>query len=244
MVKIILETRRVILRAWKESDAENLYKYASDPDIGPIAGWPPHKNLDDSKNIIKNTLTRDKTYAICLKSDNKAIGSISLKMGNNTDMTDKDDECELGYWLGKKYSNNNFDDEEKELDKSKLEEIENNIISQMQEAISLVKTGQITYAASDTEIDNIKITQGDFLGTIEGDVVLCEKNLETAVISLIDLLIKNNNDAEILTLYYGEDITQDQTNNILDYVNKTYPDLETEIHSGNQPLYFYIISLE
>ena len=100
---MILETRRLILRHWEDSDAEDLYRYASDPDVGPIAGWPPHKNLDDSKNIIKNTLARDETYAICLKLDNKAIGSISLKMGNNTDMTDKDDECEIGYWLGKKF---------------------------------------------------------------------------------------------------------------------------------------------
>ncbi len=48
-----LETERLILRRWEESDADDLYKYASDPDVGPIAGWPPHKSIDESRNIIK-----------------------------------------------------------------------------------------------------------------------------------------------------------------------------------------------
>ena len=60
-----LETKRLILRRWEDSDAENLYKYAKDPDIGPIAGWPAHQSIDD--------------------------------------MTDRDDECELGYWIGKPF---------------------------------------------------------------------------------------------------------------------------------------------
>ena len=54
---MVLETERLILRRWEDSDAENLYKYASDPDIGPIAGWPPHKNIEESRDIIKNVLS-------------------------------------------------------------------------------------------------------------------------------------------------------------------------------------------
>lgn len=50
---MILETERLILRRWEESDAEDLYKYASNPDVGPIAGWPPHQSLDESKDVIK-----------------------------------------------------------------------------------------------------------------------------------------------------------------------------------------------
>lgn len=96
-----LETERLILRPWKESDAESLYKYASDPDVGPIAGWPPHQNTDESLNVIKNVLNGAEAYAICLKEDGKAIGAVELKLNGHTDMTDKDDECELGYWLGK-----------------------------------------------------------------------------------------------------------------------------------------------
>ena len=100
---MILETERLILRRWEESDAENLYKYASNPDVGPIAGWPPHQSLDESKDVIKNVLNGKEAYAICLKEDGKAIGAIELKLNGHTDMTEKDDECELGYWIGKPF---------------------------------------------------------------------------------------------------------------------------------------------
>ena len=100
---MILETERLILRRWEESDAEDLYKYASNPDVGPIAGWPPHQSLDESKDVIKNVLNGKEAYAICLKEDGKAIGAIELKLNGHTDMTEKDDECELGYWIGKPF---------------------------------------------------------------------------------------------------------------------------------------------
>lgn len=101
--KMILETERLSLRPWQESDAENLFKYASNPDVGPIAGWPPHKSIEESLGIIKNVLNGKECYAICLKDDGKAIGAIELKLNGHTDKTDKDDECELGYWLGKPF---------------------------------------------------------------------------------------------------------------------------------------------
>ena len=100
---MILETERLILRRWEESDAEDLYKYASNPDVGPIAGWPPHQSLDESKDVIKNVFNGKEAYAICLKEDGKAIGAIELKLNGYTDMTEKDDECELGYWIGKPF---------------------------------------------------------------------------------------------------------------------------------------------
>lgn len=97
------ETERLILRPWEESDAESLFEYASDPDVGPIAGWPPHKSLEESLNVIKNIFTGAECYAICEKSSDKAIGAIELKLNGHTDMTENDDECELGYWLGKPF---------------------------------------------------------------------------------------------------------------------------------------------
>ena len=95
-----LETERLILRPWLSSDAESLYKYAKDPEVGPIAGWPPHTSVENSREIIKNVLSADETYAVCLKEDNKAIGSIGLMIGNagNLDLTDT--EGEIGYWIG------------------------------------------------------------------------------------------------------------------------------------------------
>jgi Acetyltransferases, including N-acetylases of ribosomal proteins len=99
----VLKTDRLILRRWEESDAEDLYKYASDPDVGPIAGWPAHQSLDESREVIKNVFNGKEAYAICLKEDGKAIGAIELKLNGHTDMTERDDECELGYWLGKPF---------------------------------------------------------------------------------------------------------------------------------------------
>ncbi len=97
---MILETDRLILPRWEESDAEDLYKYASDSDVGPIAGWPAHQSLDESRDVIKNVFNGKEAYAVCLKEDGKANGTIELKLNSHTDMTDRDDECELGYWLG------------------------------------------------------------------------------------------------------------------------------------------------
>ena len=99
----MLETARLILRRWEDSDAESLYEYAKDPNVGPIAGWPPHKSIDESRDVIRNVLSGREAYAICLKTDRKAIGAIELKLNGHTDMTDRDDECEMGYWLGKPF---------------------------------------------------------------------------------------------------------------------------------------------
>ena len=98
----MLQTERLVLRPWKESDAEDLYEYAKDPDVGPPAGWPPHTSVENSREIIRDFLSAPQTYAVCLK-DGKPIGSIGLKLKDYTDMTDREDECELGYWIGKPF---------------------------------------------------------------------------------------------------------------------------------------------
>lgn len=105
---MMLNTERLILRPWEETDAESLYEYAKDPEVGPIAGWPAHTSAENSLEIIKNVLSAPETYAICLKEDNKAIGSIGLKLNGSTDMTDRDDESELGYWIGKPFWGNGY----------------------------------------------------------------------------------------------------------------------------------------
>ena len=103
IMETILTTKRLLLRPWLETDAESLYKYAKDPDIGLPAGWPPHKSVEESLDIIKNVLRGKESYAICEKDNNEAIGAIALKLNGYTDMTERDDECELGYWLGKPF---------------------------------------------------------------------------------------------------------------------------------------------
>ena len=98
-----MTTERLILRRWEDSDAEDLFRYASDPEVGPIAGWPPHQNIKKSRDVIKYVFNAKEAYAICLKEDGRAIGAIELKLNGHTDMTDRDDECEMGYWLGKPF---------------------------------------------------------------------------------------------------------------------------------------------
>ena len=101
----MFETERLILRRWKESDAESLFEYAKDPDVGPIAGWPAHQSINESREVIKNVLSGREAYAVCLKSDGRAIGAVELKLygSNGNDLATGDDECEIGYWLGKPF---------------------------------------------------------------------------------------------------------------------------------------------
>ena len=97
---MILQTKRLILRPWSENDAEELYKYASDPEVGPPAGWPPHTSVENSREIIRTVLSAPETYAVCLKENGKPIGSVGL---HRNDLAERDDEYELGYWIGKPF---------------------------------------------------------------------------------------------------------------------------------------------
>ena len=94
------ETERLFLRPWTEEDAESLFEYAKDPAVGPIAGWPVHTSVENSREIIKGVLSADETYAVCLKDDNRAIGSIGLIPPAQSHTKAADDELEVGYWIG------------------------------------------------------------------------------------------------------------------------------------------------
>lgn len=95
-----LKTERLIMRPWKQSDAENLYEYAKDPNVGPIAGWPVHTSVENSREIIRDVLSAEETYAVCLKEEGKAIGSIGLMVGAASNLNITDTEGEIGYWIG------------------------------------------------------------------------------------------------------------------------------------------------
>ncbi len=97
---MLLETERLILRPWLESDAEECYKYAKDPRVGPIAGWNVHTSVENSRQIIRDVLSAPETYAIVLKETGLPIGSIGL---HRNDLATSDGEAELGYWLGVPY---------------------------------------------------------------------------------------------------------------------------------------------
>lgn len=97
---MILQTERLIMRPWTEDDAEECYRYAKNPRIGPPAGWPVHTGVENSRQIIKEVLAVPETYAIVLKETGLPVGSIGL---HRTDLAVNDDEAELGYWLGAPY---------------------------------------------------------------------------------------------------------------------------------------------
>jgi RimJ/RimL family protein N-acetyltransferase len=95
-----LETERLILRPWKESDAEECYRYARDDRVGPAAGWPVHTSAEYSRQVIRDVLMKPETYAVVWKETGLPVGSIGL---HRNDLASKDDEMELGYWLGVPY---------------------------------------------------------------------------------------------------------------------------------------------
>ena len=100
---MILETERLILRPWEETDAEECYKYAKDPQVGPIAGWPVHTSVDNSREIIKTVLSAPETYAVVLKTTGLPVGSIGLMLGKASNIGLPDTEGEIGYWIGVPY---------------------------------------------------------------------------------------------------------------------------------------------
>ena len=94
-----LITERLVLRPWAESDAESLYEYAKDPQIGPMAGWPVHTSADNSREIIRDVLSAEGTYAVTIKGDDRAIGSIGLMIGARSNLGLSEAEAEIGYWI-------------------------------------------------------------------------------------------------------------------------------------------------
>jgi RimJ/RimL family protein N-acetyltransferase len=99
----MMETERLILRQWRESDAEALFKYASDPDVGPRAGWPPHKSVEESLQIIRTVFNTPTMWAVELKETGEAIGCVGYLPASVSNLQIPDDQCEVGYWIGKPY---------------------------------------------------------------------------------------------------------------------------------------------
>ena len=100
-----METDRILLRRWQESDAPALFKYASDPEVGPRAGWPPHKSLEESLEVIKNIFTNDTTWAIVLKETGEAIGAMGYFTHDTSNIPIGTNDCEIGYWVARPYWN-------------------------------------------------------------------------------------------------------------------------------------------
>lgn len=99
-----METNRLVLRRWRESDAEALYKYARHPAIGTIAGWPPHESVEQSREVIRQVFSAPETYAVVLKETEEPIGCVGIIPGDGTHSAGIGAaDVEIGYWIGVPY---------------------------------------------------------------------------------------------------------------------------------------------
>lgn len=106
---MIIETERLILRPWQETEADTLFKYASAPEIGPIAGWPPHTSVENSLEIIRTIFSAPETYAVVLKDTGEPVGSCGIMFADGLHSAAmKPGEAEIGYWIGKPYWGQGF----------------------------------------------------------------------------------------------------------------------------------------
>ncbi len=112
----------------------------------------------------------------------------------------------------------------------------------MKEALSHVKTGQITFAIRDTSIDGFTIQNGDFMGLEDGKIKVLDKNKLQAAKNLLIKII--DEDSEIITILYGEDATNEEVEELVAFCEETFEDVEVEVHNGKQPLYSFIFSIE
>ena len=112
----------------------------------------------------------------------------------------------------------------------------------MKEAISLVKTGQVTYAVRDTHIDDKEIKEGNIMGIGDHSILAVGEDIAEITKETIGLMI--DEDAELISVYYGEDITEEDAQALGDELQEQYPDCEVEVYEGGQPIYYYVVSVE
>ncbi len=114
--------------------------------------------------------------------------------------------------------------------------------ARMEEEIALVKTGQVTYAVRDTVIDDKEIRQDDYMGIGDKSILSVGTDLEATTLDMVSQLV--DEDSAIVTIYYGEDMKEEDASVIAEKIEAEYPDVEVEVQYGGQPIYYYLISVE
>lgn len=112
----------------------------------------------------------------------------------------------------------------------------------MEDSLDTVKSGQITQAIRDTEIDALKITKGHYMGIVDGKILVDDADIIAGTEKMLDKMI--DEDSEVITILVGKDGNTEDAQKVADYLDDKYADLETEIHQGDQPVYPYLISVE
>jgi DAK2 domain fusion protein YloV len=114
--------------------------------------------------------------------------------------------------------------------------------SRMIEEMQKVKSGQITYAVRDTNIDGKEIKQGNIMGLDDKTILSVGSDVLETTFELIKNLV--DDDSELISIYYGEEVSEDSANELSDMVSKEFPDLDVELNYGGQPIYYYVLSVE
>ena len=112
----------------------------------------------------------------------------------------------------------------------------------MEEAIAKVKTGQITYAVRDTRIDDKEIHEGDIMGIGDHGMLAVGKKREEVAMDTVEAMM--DEDAEVISVYYGVDIPEEEAEELASRLEEAYPDCEVELNMGGQPIYYYVVSVE
>ncbi|QVK18851.1 DAK2 domain-containing protein [Mycoplasmatota bacterium] len=112
----------------------------------------------------------------------------------------------------------------------------------MVEQMNEVKSGQVTYAVRDTQYNGIEILKDDYMGIFEKNIVVSSHDRLDVTLSLLNQMV--DEDTEIVTVFYGDDVSEDEVENISEFIESNYKDVELEILEGNQPVYSYIIAIE
>ena len=112
----------------------------------------------------------------------------------------------------------------------------------MQEAIKNVKTGQVTYAVRDTKIDDKVIHEGDIMGIGDQGILSVGQSVEDTTKDMLTQLV--DDDSELISLYYGQDIPEEDAQNFAQSIEELYPDVDIDVHMGGQPIYYYVLSVE
>ncbi len=115
-------------------------------------------------------------------------------------------------------------------------------LKNMNDALHSVRTGSVTYAVRTSSVDGLELTKGDIIGLDERKILTKGTDVDTVTEKLIAKIIKKDN--ETITLFYGEDVTEEQATALCDHLSEVYPDKDVDVHRGGQPLYHYIISIE
>lgn len=122
-------------------------------------------------------------------------------------------------------------------------DVESNTES-MKDALSTVKTGQVTYAVRDTMIDDKDIKEGDFMGIGDRGLISVNPKMNDAACEMITELILADEPSELVTVYYGADVNEEEASKLIDYIGEKFPSVDAELQYGGQPIYYYIISAE